>query len=186
MIPVLKCIDFWKSRDREKAGEEKKTQHKTQPKQRGTTSAFVMGFVFSHLAPLILLLEKILCANWYSSVFHFYYPNTLSSQIAQKCAVVQLVSAFRMHKHYLKTQKQLDTKTKRKSRHASSGHCNLISDQLNNLLAVHNMQFLFHLLDSKTSFEIHCNVQNYKSNYNKTPLEWSFVIYKLHWNWFLF
>lgn len=149
-------------------------------------SAFVMGFVFSHLTSLILLLEKNLCANWHGRAFHFYYPNTFSSQIPQKCAVIQLVSVFIMQKHYLKTQKKLDIKTKRENRHASSGHYNLISDQLNNLLAVHNMQFLFYLLDSKTSFEIHCNVQNYKSNYNKTPLEWSFVIYKLHWNWFLF
>lgn len=166
--------------------EKKNHQHKTQPQPRGTMSAFVMGFVFSHLTCLILLLEKILCANWHSSAFHFYYPNIFFSQIPQQYEVIQLVSAFRMQKHYLQRQKQLEMKTKRENRHTSSGHCNLISDQLNNLLAVHNMQFLFYLLDSKTSFEIHCNVQIYKSNYNKTPLEWSFVIYKLHWNWFLF
>lgn len=84
-----------------------------------------------------------------------------------KCADIWMVSAFRIQ-HYLKRHKQL---TEKQSRYASSGHCNLISDQLNNLLAVHNMQFLLCLLDSNTSFEIHYNVPNYKSNYNKPSLE---------------
>lgn len=132
------------------------------------------------------------CAKWHSSAFHFQYPNTLSSQISQNKGNINEMCRYPDSFCFQNTgtlpeeTQATDNKNITESRHASSGHCNLISHQLNNLLAVSNMQFLLCLLDSKTSFEIHCNVQNYKSNYNKPPLEWSFVISKLLWDWFLF